>query len=83
MNEGNLIPLNQRSLEERREIARMGGIKSGETRRRRKEMKDRVIEVLKRNEYIDHIVIGHEIKKRYCGSCKYKQRANKERSGRL
>lgn len=33
----NLIPLNQRSPEERREIARKGGIKSGESRRRKRE----------------------------------------------
>lgn len=33
----NLIPLNLRSTEERREIARKGGIKSGESRRRKRE----------------------------------------------
>lgn len=33
----NLIPLNLRSPEERREIARKGGIKSGESRRRKRE----------------------------------------------
>ena len=33
----NLIPLNQRSPEERRKIARMGGIKSGESRRKKRE----------------------------------------------
>lgn len=33
----NLIPLNLRFPEERREIARKGGIKSGESRRRKRE----------------------------------------------
>lgn len=38
----NLIPSNQRSEEERREIARNGGIKSGETRRRKANLKKAV-----------------------------------------
>ena len=36
----NLIPMSERSKEEVREIARRGGIKSGETRRRKKTMKE-------------------------------------------
>lgn len=35
-----LIPLNQRSPEERREIARAGGIASGKARRRRRELRE-------------------------------------------
>lgn len=35
----NLVPLPQRTKEEQREIARKGGIKSGQTRRRQKEAK--------------------------------------------
>ena len=36
MNEKNLIPFNQRTKKEQREIARQGGIKSGEARREQK-----------------------------------------------
>lgn len=38
----NLIPSNQRSEDERREIARNGGIKSGETRRRKANLRKAV-----------------------------------------
>ena len=38
--EENLIPMSERSKEEVREIARRGGIKSGETRRRKNTMKE-------------------------------------------
>lgn len=34
----NLIPMNQRTLEEQREITRKGGIASGEARRKKKEI---------------------------------------------
>lgn len=40
MNESNLIPLSQRTKEERREIATQGGIASGQSRRERKAMKE-------------------------------------------
>lgn len=43
-NEGNLIPNSERTEEERREIARKGGIASGKARNRRKEQ----IDILKR-----------------------------------
>ncbi len=36
----NLIPLNKRTKAEQREITRSGGIKSGETRRKQKEIKE-------------------------------------------
>ena len=36
----NLIPLNERTKEEQREIAQMGGKKSGEVRRERKKLKE-------------------------------------------
>lgn len=36
MNDKNLIPFNQRTEDEQREIARQGGIASGETRRKQK-----------------------------------------------
>ena len=38
--EENLIPMSERSKEEVREIARRGGIKSGEARRRKKTMRE-------------------------------------------
>ena len=37
MNDENLIPLTERTKSEQREIARLGGIKSGETRRKKKD----------------------------------------------
>lgn len=43
-NEGNLIPNSERTEEERKEIARKGGIASGKARNRRKEQ----IDILKR-----------------------------------
>jgi hypothetical protein len=39
-NEKNLIPMDQRSSEEARELGRLGGIASGEARRRKRAMKD-------------------------------------------
>ena len=40
MNDKNLIPLNQRTKSEQREIARQGGIKSGEVRREQKSYRE-------------------------------------------
>ena len=40
MNDKNLIPFNQRTESEQREIARQGGIKSGEVRREQKTYRD-------------------------------------------
>lgn len=40
MNEDNLKPMNERTKEEQRRIARMGGIASGEARRRKKTLKE-------------------------------------------
>lgn len=39
-NEQNLIPTSERTKEEARELGRKGGIKSGETRRRKKEFRE-------------------------------------------
>lgn len=39
MNDTNLIPMNQRSKNEARETGRKGGLKSGETRRRNRDIK--------------------------------------------
>lgn len=43
MNEDNLIPMNERTKEEQRKIAKMGGIKSGEVRRERKAFKEALL----------------------------------------
>jgi len=40
MSNENLIPFNERTEEEQRELARMGGIASGEARRRKRDIKD-------------------------------------------
>ena len=46
MNEGNLVSLADRTTEEQREIARKGGIASGEARRRKKSLKEELITLL-------------------------------------
>ena len=46
LNEDNLIPFNKLTEEEQREIARKGGIASGESRRKRKTLKDELIMLL-------------------------------------
>lgn len=46
MNEDNLIPFNKLTEEEQREIARKGGIASGESRRKRKTLKEELIMLL-------------------------------------
>ena len=48
----NLIPMNQRTKEEQREIARKGGIASGEARREKRDLK-RALEMLLEKEYTD------------------------------
>ena len=42
MNEENLIPMNERSESEVRELGRKGGIKSGEARREKKLFKEAI-----------------------------------------
>jgi len=42
MNENNLIPISERTSEEVREMARKGGIKSGEVRREKKAIKEQI-----------------------------------------
>lgn len=46
MNENNIIPNSERTPEERREIARKGGIASGEARRAKKTLADAIRAVL-------------------------------------
>lgn len=50
MNESNLIPNYERTPEERQEIARKGGIASGEARRRKKTLKEELIILLETND---------------------------------
>ncbi len=50
MNQENLIPMNERTEEEQREIARKGGIASGEARKRKKTLKDELIILLETND---------------------------------
>lgn len=52
MSDKNLIPMNQRTKEEQREIARKGGIASGEARREKRDLK-RALEMLLEKEYTD------------------------------
>ena len=47
MNDSNLIPLNKRTKAEQREITRKAGIKSGEARRRNRDIKKIIAELLK------------------------------------
>ena len=58
MNKENLIPFNERTVNEVREIAARGGIKSGEVRREKKLLKELLEEALLTetdtgNKYID------------------------------
>lgn len=46
MNESNLISLADRTTEEQRKIARMGGVASGESRRQRKTLKEELLLLL-------------------------------------
>ena len=50
MNESNLIPFNELTEEEQRKIARKGGIASGESRRRRKTLKEELLALLEIND---------------------------------
>ena len=55
----NLIPLSERTKEEQREIAKLGGIKSGEVRKARKTAREILQEMLQRqlsNDQIDDIL---------------------------
>lgn len=49
MNDGNLIPLNERTKDEQREIAKMGGIASGASRRAQKSLRAAVKIALEEN----------------------------------
>lgn len=50
MNQDNLVSFKDLTVEEQREIARKGGIASGEARRRRKTLKEELIALLELND---------------------------------
>ena len=54
----NLIPMNERTEEEQREIARKGGIASGEARRRKKTLKEELIALLETNNNNEKISVA-------------------------
>ena len=58
MNGENLIPFNERTEEEQREIARKGGIASGEARRRKKTLKEELIALLETNDNNNKISVA-------------------------
>ena len=58
MNESNLIPFNELTEEEQRELARKGGIASGEARRRRKTLKDELIILLEQGDTQKNISVA-------------------------
>jgi hypothetical protein len=58
-NEKNLVPQNKRTKSEQREIARMGGKRSGEVRRENKLIKDRILERMGESDWdtmIDNLI---------------------------
>ena len=58
MNESNLRPFNELTEEEQREIARKGGIASGEARRRKKTLKEELITLLETNDNNEKISVA-------------------------
>ena len=65
MNEENLVPQNERTKEEQREIARMGGKASGASRRKRKTLKEELLLLLENSdtqEKVSAALIGKALK---------------------
>ena len=58
MNEENLIPMNERSKDEVREIGKKGGIASGEARRRKKTLREELIALLETNNNNEKISVA-------------------------
>ncbi len=58
MNESNLRPFNELTEEEQRELARKGGIASGEARRRKKTLKEELIALLETNNNNEKISVA-------------------------
>ena len=58
LNESNLISLADRTTEEQREIARKGGLKSGEVRKARKTLKETLLLMLEQGNTQDNITLA-------------------------
>ena len=58
MNEQNLVSLADRTPEERREIARSGGLASGEAKRERKLLKEELLAVLEERRITEAVCAG-------------------------
>lgn len=58
MNESNLIPNSERTPKERQEIARKGGIASGEARRRKKTLKEELITLLEQGDTQERVSLA-------------------------
>ena len=72
MNDENLIPNSERSLEELREMGRKGGIKSGESRRRKRDQKktaELMAKILLESE--EAKAIFEDLKKMFCTDISY------------
>lgn len=54
-NEQNLIPQSERTKSEQREIAKLGGIKSGEARREKKLFKEEILKRMKETDWEEMI----------------------------
>ncbi len=57
-NEENLVSLADRTTEEQREIARKGGIASGESRRRRKTLKEELLALLSQGDTQERVSLA-------------------------
>lgn len=57
-NEQNLKPQNTRTKKEQREIARKGGIASGEARRKRKTLREELIALLESGDFQEQITLA-------------------------
>lgn len=58
MNESNLIPQSERTKEEQRKIARMGGIASGKARKERKTLKEELLLLLSQGDTQEKISLS-------------------------
>lgn len=57
-NEQNLVPQSERTKSEQRKIARLGGIKSGESRRARKTLKEELLALLSQGDIQEKISLA-------------------------
>lgn len=68
-NEDNLVSLADRTIEEQRDIARMGGIASGEARRRKRTLKEELLLLLEEENNQKNVTVAL-IKKALTGDTK-------------